>query len=66
MKFRSGTHGLNEELQGVAGGRSEFRCLGGETDTSVSVCSFGLYSFVNGSTHYPGCVVDGPSAMAAT
>ena len=32
----------------------------------VSVCSFGLCSFVNGSTstHYSGCVVDGPSTMA--
>ena len=33
------------ELQGVAGGRSELRCLGGETDTS---CSYGVRSFVNG------------------
>ena len=27
------------ELQGVAGGRGELRCLGGETDTS---CSYGV------------------------
>ena len=33
------------ELQGVAGGRGELRCLGGETDTS---CSYGVCSFVNG------------------
>ena len=39
------------ELQGVTG-RGELRCLGGETDTSCSYCS--------------GCVVYGPSAMAAT
>ena len=41
------------ELQGVACGRGELRCLGGET-------------FVNGSTHCSGCVVYGPSAMAAS
>ena len=52
---------MSGELQGVADGRGEWRCLGGETDTSVSVCSF-----VNGSAHCPGCVVDGPSAMADT
>ena len=51
------------ELQGVAGGRGELRCLGGETDTS---CSYGVCSFVNGSAHCSGCVVYGPSAMAAT
>ena len=28
------------ELQGVAGGRGELRCLGGETDTSCSYCMF--------------------------
>ena len=49
-----------------AGGRGELRCRGGETDTSVSVCSIGVCSFVNGSPHCPGCMVDGPSAMAAT
>ena len=54
------------ELQGVAGGRGELRCLGGETDISVSVCSIGVCLFVNGSAHCPGCVVDDPSAMAAT
>ena len=36
------------ELQGVAGGRGELRCLGGETDTA---CSYGVCSFVNGSAH---------------
>ena len=41
------------ELQGVAGGRDELRCLGGETDTS---CSYGVCSFVNGSAHCSGCV----------
>ena len=51
------------ELQGVAGGRGELRCLGGETDTS---CSYGVCLFVNGSAHCSGCVVYGPSAMAAT
>ena len=51
------------ELQGVAGGRGELRCLGGETDTS---CSYGVCSFVNGSAHCSGCVVYGSSAMAAT
>ena len=45
FKFRSGTHGLNEEL---------------------GSCSYGVCSFVNGSTHCSGCVVYGPSAMAAT
>ena len=45
------------ELQGVAGGRGELRCLGGETDTS---CSYGVCSFVNGSAHCSGCVVYGP------
>ena len=49
------------ELQGVAGGRGELRCLGGETDTS---CLYGECSF--GSAHCSGCVVYGPSAMAAT
>ena len=44
------------ELQGVAGGRGELRCLGGETDTS---CSYGVCSFVNGSAHFSGCVVYG-------
>ena len=29
---------VSGELQGVAGGRGELRCLGGETDTSCSVC----------------------------
>ena len=51
------------ELQGAAGGRGELRCLGGETDTS---CSYGVCSFVNGSAHCSGCVVYGPSVMAAT
>ena len=46
---------------GVADGRGELRCLGGETDTS---CSDGVCSFVNGSAHCSGCVVDGPSAVA--
>ena len=45
------------ELQGVAGGRGELGCLGGETDTS---CSYGVCSFVNGSAHCSGCVVYGP------
>ena len=31
------------ELQGVAGGRGELKCLGGETDTS---CSYGVCLFV--------------------
>jgi hypothetical protein len=44
------------ELRGVAG---ELRCLGGS-------CSYGVCSFVNGSAHCSGCVVYGPSAMAAT
>ena len=42
---------VSGELQGVAGGRGELKCLGGETDTSVGVCSF-----VNGSAHCSGCV----------
>ena len=54
------------ELQGVAGRRGELRCLGGETDSSVSVCLFGVRFFVNCSTHCSECVVDGPSALAAT
>ena len=45
------------ELQGVAGGRGELGCLGGETDTS---CSYGVCSFLNGSAHCSGCVVYGP------
>ena len=51
------------ELLGVAGGRRELRCLGGETDTA---CSYDVCSFVNGSAHCSGCVVYGPSTMAAT
>ena len=51
------------ELQGVAGGRGELRCLGGETDTS---CSYGVCSFVNSSAHCSGCVIYGSSAMATT
>ena len=31
------------ELQGIAGGRGELRCLGGETDTS---CLYGARMFV--------------------
>ena len=54
---------VSGELQGNTGGRSEWRCLGGETDTS---CSYGACSFVNGSAHCSGCMVCGPSAMAAT
>ena len=34
------------ELQGIAGGRGELRCVGGETDTS---CSYGACPFVVGS-----------------
>ena len=52
------------ERQGVAGGKGELRCLGGETDTSCS--NYGVCSFVNGSAHCSGCVVYGPSAMVAT
>ena len=63
---QSQSQNASGELQGVAGGRGELRCLGGEKDISVSVCSIGVCSFVNGSAHCPGCVVDGPSAMAAT
>ena len=37
---------MSGELQGVAGGRGELRCLGGETDTCVSVCSIGVCLFV--------------------
>ena len=33
------------ELQGVAGGRGELECLGGQTDTSV-VCMFVWCVFV--------------------
>ena len=32
----------------------------------VGVCSFGVCLLVNGSAHCSGCVVNGPSAMAAT
>ena len=45
------------ELQGVAGGRGELRCLGGETDTR---CPFSVCSFVSGSAHCSGCVLYGP------
>ena len=37
---------MSGELQGVAGGSGELRCLGGETDTCVSVCSIGVCLFV--------------------
>ena len=53
---------VSGELQGVTGGRGELRYLGGETDTCVSVCSIGVCSFVNGSAHCSGYVVDCPSA----
>ena len=41
------------ELQGVAGGGGEL-CLGGETDTGISVCSLS-----SGSAHSSGCEVNG-------
>jgi hypothetical protein len=49
-------------LQGIAGGRGESRFLG---DGDRGVCSFGVCLLVNGSVHCCGCVVDGPSAVAA-
>ena len=66
------------ELQGVAEGRGEL-CLGSETDTCMCVCSSSVcssmcgsgkgvstvHSFSSGSTYSSGCIVDGPSAMAA-
>ena len=67
------------ELRGVTGGGE--LCLEGETDTGISVCSSNVcYSTVcssgvclctvcslsSGSGHSYGCVVNGPSAMAAS
>ena len=42
------------ELQGVAGGRGELSCRGGETDTTLGICSFGVCLFVNISAHCSG------------
>ena len=66
------------ELQGVAGGGGEL-CLGGETDTGISVCSSNVCSSTalcsagvclctvcSGSAHFSGCVVNGSSAMASS
>ena len=63
------------ELQGVAGGGGEL-CPGGETDTGISVRSSNVFSsgvclctvcsLSSCSAHSSGCVVNGPSAMAAS
>ena len=67
------------ELRGVAGGGE--LCLEGETDTGIGVCSSNVCSSTvcssgvclctvcslsSGSAHSYGCVVNGPSAMAAS
>ena len=55
------------ERHGAAGGRGELGS--GRWDRYQCWCmliSFGVCSFVHGSAHCSGCVVDGPSTMAAT